>query len=58
MYGWEKLKSTQMIQQNQLPTKIRVSEAWVTVLCNPGMIAQGHFLIQHSSSTKYHGRDT
>ncbi|XP_028394838.1 uncharacterized protein LOC114518986 [Dendronephthya gigantea] len=56
MYGRKSLEIRQMVQQNQLPTKIRLSGAWITVPRNPGMIARGHFL--ESGRTKYHDGET
>ncbi|XP_028395003.1 uncharacterized protein LOC114519129 [Dendronephthya gigantea] len=56
MYARESLEVGQMLQQNQLPTRVRISEAWVTVPRNPGRLARGQFLAQYFSSSEYHGK--
>ncbi|XP_028414289.1 uncharacterized protein LOC114537445 [Dendronephthya gigantea] len=53
MYARESLEDSQMSQQNQLPTKIRIGKDWVTVPRNPGRLARGKFLAQYFSSSEY-----
>ena len=58
MQGRESLEVSQMLTQNQLPTRIHVSGTWVRAPRNPALFARGHFLARYFSAEKKHDMDS